>query len=85
MQHHWKLVLPGTIVALAILASPFASAQSSGNFASAITTTQCEMNTVGGSPNAGGLSAGSPHQVLDTTPQPRPPRRASSMIKGFNN
>ena len=67
MQHHWKLVLPGTIVALAILASPFASAQSSGNFASAITTTQCEMNTVGGSPNAGGLSAGSPHQVLDTT------------------
>jgi len=67
MQQHYKLLLPGIIVALAIAASPFALAQSSGNFASAITTTQCEMNTVGGTPNAGGLSGGSPHQMLDTT------------------
>jgi len=67
MQQHHKLLLPGIIVALAIAAAPFASAQSSGNFASAITTTQCEINTVGGTPNAGALSGGAPHQVLDTT------------------
>jgi hypothetical protein len=67
MQQHHKLLLPGMIVALAIAASPFALAQSSGNFASAITTTQCEINTVGGTSNAGGLSGGAPHPVLDTT------------------
>lgn len=67
MQQHYKLLLPGMIVALTILASPMVLAQSSGNFASAITTTQCEMNTVGGTPNAGGFSGGSPHQMLDTT------------------
>jgi len=67
MQHHWKLVLPGTIVALAMLASPFASAQSSGNFTANITTTQCTINTTGGLPNSGGLSGGSPdHTILDT-------------------
>jgi hypothetical protein len=67
MQHNCKLILPGAIAALAILAAPIVSAQSSGNFASAITTTQCEINTVGGTPNAGALSGGSPHQMLDTT------------------
>jgi hypothetical protein len=67
MQQYYKLLPLGMIMALAVLASPFALAQSSGNFASAITTTQCEINTVGGSPTAGGLSGGSPHQVLDTT------------------
>ena len=66
MQQHYKLLLPGIIAALAIMASPFASAQSSGNFASAITTTQCEINTVGGD-TGGALSGGSPRTVLDTT------------------
>jgi len=66
MQHS-KLIVLGIILALAVLASPLALAQSSGNFASAITTTQCEINTVGGTANAGGLSGGSPHQMLDTT------------------
>ena len=67
MHQHWKLILPGTIAALAILAAPLTSAQSSGNFTANITSTQCEINTVGGTPNAGALSGGSPnHTVLDT-------------------
>jgi hypothetical protein len=67
MQQHYKLLLPGIILALAIFASSPAFAQSSGNFASSITTTQCVINTVGGTPNAGGLSGGSPQPILDTT------------------
>ncbi len=67
MQQHYKLLLPGMILALAVLASPFASAQSSGNFTANITTTQCTINTTPGLPNSGGLSGGSPnHTVLDT-------------------
>jgi hypothetical protein len=66
MQQYWKLILPGAVVALTILAAPFALAQSSGNFTSQITTTQCVINTIGGSSNAGGLSGGSPTPVLDT-------------------
>jgi hypothetical protein len=66
MQQHYKLLLPGMIVALAMMASPFASAQSSGNFASQISTTQCVMNTVGGSSTAGGLSGGTATPLLDT-------------------
>ena len=54
MRQHYKLLLPGMILALAVMASPFASAQSSGNFASQISTTQCVINTMGGTPNAGG-------------------------------
>ena len=66
MQQHYKLLLPGMILALAVMASPFASAQSSGNFASQISTTQCVINTMGGTPNAGGLSGGKATPVLDT-------------------
>ena len=66
MQQHYKLLLPGMILALAVLASPLASAQSSGNFTSSITTSQCTINTVGGSADAGSLNGGSPHPVLDT-------------------
>src|SRR5438067_56482 len=66
MRHHYKLLLPGMILALAVLASPLASAQSSGNFASQISTTQCVINTVGGTPNAGGLSGGKATPLLDT-------------------
>ncbi|HZR79098.1 MAG TPA: hypothetical protein VFA58_07810 [Chthoniobacterales bacterium] len=65
-MQHWKLILPGAVAALAILAAPFASAQSSGNFTSQITTTQCTINTVGGLPNSGSLNGGSPHNILDT-------------------
>jgi hypothetical protein len=66
MQQYYKLLPLGTIMALAVLASPFALAQSSGNFTANITTTQCTINTTPGLPNSGGLSGGSPHQVLDT-------------------
>ncbi len=67
MHQHWKLILPGTITALAILAAPLAFAQSSGNFNATVTTTQCEINTVGGE-MGGALNGGSPdHTLLDTT------------------
>src|SRR5438105_3417908 len=66
MQQHYKLLLPGIILALAIFASSSAFAQSSGNFAAAITTTQCTINTVGGLPNSGSLN-GSATTLLDTT------------------
>ena len=59
MQQHYKLLLPGMILALAILASPFASAQSSGNFTANITTTQCTINTTPNLPNSGGAGPGS--------------------------
>ena len=67
-MQHWKLILPGAIVALAIAAAPLASAQSSGNFASQVSTTQCVINTVGGTPNAGGLSGGKATPLLAAGP-----------------
>jgi hypothetical protein len=68
MMKQWKLIFPGTILALAILAAPFASAQSSGNFTASINTTQCTINTAAGAPNSGELLGGIPvdHSVLDT-------------------
>jgi hypothetical protein len=54
------------IITIALFGWSTASAQSSGNFASSITTTQCTINTVGGTVNAGGLSGGSQFTVLDT-------------------
>ncbi len=66
MQQHYKLLLPGMILALAVLTSPLASAQSSVNFTASIATTQCTINTTPGLPNSGGLSGGTPHNVLDT-------------------
>ncbi len=67
MQQYLKLLLPGIILALAMVASPFASAQSSGNFTANITTTQCTINTTPGLPNSGGLQGGSPnHTILDS-------------------
>ena len=66
MPQHYKLLLPGTILAFAILAAPLALAQSSGNFASQVSTTQCVIKTVGGTPNAGGLSGGKTTPLLDT-------------------
>ena len=68
MQQHYKLLLPGMILALAIMASPFASAQSSGNFTASINKTQCTINTASGMPNSGGLNGGidNAHSVLDT-------------------
>jgi hypothetical protein len=54
------------IITIALLGSSTASAQSSGNFASAITTTQCVVNTVGGTPTSGSLSGGSAVTTLDT-------------------
>ena len=68
MQQHSKFIPPGAIVALAIAAAPLASAQRSGNFASQISTTQCVINTVGGTPNAGGLSGGKATPLLATGP-----------------
>ena len=66
MRQHYTLLLPGMILALAILGSPLALAQSSGNFTASIATTQCTINTDPTSPTAGGLSPGTPHNVLDT-------------------
>jgi len=66
MQQHYKLLLPGMILALAIFASSSSLAQSSGNFTASIATTQCTINTDPMSPTAGGLSPGTPHNVLDT-------------------
>jgi hypothetical protein len=48
MQQYCRLIIPGTIVALAILASPFASAQSSGNFTATVDNTVCSINTTNG-------------------------------------
>jgi hypothetical protein len=64
MQQHWKLILPGTILAFAILAAPFASAQSSGNFTATVQTSQCTMNTDPMSTKPGSLSGGG--TLLDT-------------------
>ena len=67
MQQHCKLILPGAIAALAILAAPIVSAQSSGNFTASITTTQCTINTTPGQ-NGGALMPGTstPTMMLDT-------------------
>jgi hypothetical protein len=53
------------IITIALLGSSTASAQSSGNFTASLTTTQCTINTVGGTPTAGGLSGGTPVSALD--------------------
>jgi hypothetical protein len=53
------------IITIALLGSSTASAQSSGNFTSSITTTQCTVNTVGGLPNSGALSGGSAVSILN--------------------
>jgi hypothetical protein len=60
--------LAGPILAIIIIGlfgSSTASAQSSGNFTASITTSQCEINKIGGLPNSGGLSAGSLVTSLD--------------------
>jgi hypothetical protein len=68
MQQHYKLLLPGMILALAVFGSLSASAQSSGNFTASISQTQCTINTTPGQ-NAGALMPGSstPTMMLDTT------------------
>jgi hypothetical protein len=66
MQHHNKLLLPGMILALAVFGSSSAWAQSSGNFASQISTSQCTINTVGGLPNSGSLQPPAGGTLLDT-------------------
>jgi hypothetical protein len=59
---HYKVLVSGMILAFAVLVSPFASAQSSGNFTATISTAQCTVNTA-----SGALSGGSPNMtVLDT-------------------
>lgn len=67
MQQHWKVILPGAIAALVILAAPIVSAESSGNFTATITTTQCTINTTPGQ-NGGALQpgTGTPTMMLDT-------------------
>lgn len=67
MQQYYKLLPLGTIVALAVLASPFALAQSSGNFTATLTTTQCTINTTPGD-TGGALVPGTstPTMMLDT-------------------
>jgi hypothetical protein len=52
------------IAAIALFGSSTASAQSSGNFTAAITTTQCTINTASGQ-FGGALSGGSPVTTLD--------------------
>ena len=51
-------------MALAILAAPIASAQSSGNFTANITTTQCTINSATGALSGG--SSGTEMPILDT-------------------
>jgi hypothetical protein len=65
-MQYWKLILPGTILTLAILASSSSFAQSSGNFTATITSSQCTINTTPGQ-TAGGLQqASNPTMMLDT-------------------
>jgi hypothetical protein len=54
------------VAALALFGSSTVWAQSSGNFAASIMTTQCTVNTVGGSPDAGGLNNNGGGTLLDT-------------------
>jgi hypothetical protein len=67
MQQYYKLLPLGMIMTLAVLASPFALAQSSGNFTARISQTQCTINTTPGQ-NGGALMPGSsnPTMMLDT-------------------
>src|SRR5688572_23596249 len=53
------------LVALTVFGSP-ALAQSSGNFAAAVQTTQCTMNTEGGLPNSGALNNNGGGMLLNT-------------------
>jgi hypothetical protein len=54
-----KVALAGVaIVGLAAFGASVARAQSSGNFAAQLQTSQCAINTVGGSPTAGGFVGG---------------------------
>ena len=53
------------ILALPLFGSP-ALAQSSGNFAASIHTTQCPMNTEGGLPNSGALNNNGGGMLLNT-------------------
>ena len=54
-----RVTLSGlAIVTVALFGSSAAWAQSSGNFAAGINTTQCVINTVGGTPTSGSLSGG---------------------------
>jgi hypothetical protein len=56
MQQHYKLLLPGIILALAILVSPFASAQSGGNFVATANNTVCSVNSSNGNFTIGGMT-----------------------------
>jgi len=53
-------------ITIGVLGSSTASAQSSGNFTAAITTSQCMVNTASG-PTGGSQSGGSPIAILNTT------------------
>lgn len=55
-----------SVAVLALAISSSALAQSSGNFAAQVSTTQCTINTVGGLPNSGSLQGGG-GTLLDTT------------------
>jgi hypothetical protein len=55
------------VVGLAVFGSSSARAQSSGNFTAQVLTSQCTINTIGGSPMAGSLQGGKPDgTLLDT-------------------
>jgi hypothetical protein len=53
-------------ITVALLGASVARAQSSGNFTATLTTTQCTMNTVPGTPTSGGFLTTSPHKMLET-------------------
>lgn len=61
-----KLMLPAFAVMALAFGPALARAQSSGNFAAQISTSQCTINTVGGLPNSGSLQGGG-GTVLDTS------------------
>jgi hypothetical protein len=62
-----KITLAGfTIAILAMLSLTSAHAQSSGNFTANLTTTQCTMNTIPGTENAGGFITTNPKKMLET-------------------
>jgi len=54
------------IVALALFGASTIRAQSSGNFAASIQTTQCTINKVGGLPNSGSLNNNGGGTLLET-------------------
>lgn len=55
-----------TVLVLMLAGAVAVSAQSSGNFAASVQTTQCTINTVGGLPNSGGLDNHGGGTLLDT-------------------